>query len=716
MSRYFLTAIIGVCIVVNMTISIPAYGQLLMWNKLENEINVQNSEVGPGFELTSYIFSDWQEAQIAPTKFGNGLFDNDDTGEGWTNDGGNFFATNVNDMGLSLTQGCVEFWFEFKYDSSFHNTAYFFGTRNALTDHFPDENSTTNGYINMGWNGWDYDTYGKRFFASIGNASDASAVDIYTPDYSAAPGGELEFFDGTAFHFAMIWDLNGINGTADTLRLYVNGKVEASSTEQWTANNGFDPYLYLGSWPNYSPSWDHYYNSVKGVTDNFVVWDYAKTSFSQFRESPLAHLSMPTIYAMPGETVTVPIEIDDAQAIAGADITVHYDDTILIVDSVDLATLTTGMNLVTNTSTPGEILMSLADTAAIPSGSGALINIVFTVDPNAAQGSGSPITFHDAEIYDEMGATIPCSTSNGEISVPAMGDISGNGDVESNDALLAMRYVVGLETFTEFQELVADVSADGRIRTNDAILILRIAVGLPLQAPGMYMFEGSDRGYTLMLTDAQGAVGERITVPLTVDNIAGLAGGDIDITYNASVLRAVGVSSSDSGALMASNTSTPGEVRIALASLGNLSNGKLAEIQFDVLADDASTLKLQTADLYRSDGGPIASDLVRRYISNMRVKHTVLHQNYPNPFNPETWIPYQLRDKSEVTIRIYNTAGTLIRELNMGHQSSGSYVSKDRAAYWDGANSAGEQVSSGIYFYSIQAQDYSATRKMIVQK
>jgi hypothetical protein len=78
-------------------------------------------------------------------------------------------------------------------------------------------------------------------------------------------------------------------------------------------------------------------------------------------------------------------------------------------------------------------------------------------------------------------------------------------------------------------------------------------------------------------------------------------------------------------------------------------------------------------------------------------------QNYPNPFNPETWIPYQLAQAGPVVITIYDSAGQLIRKLDLGYQTAGMYSSQETAAYWDGRSSTGEYVSSGIYFYRIQA-------------
>jgi len=69
-----------------------------------------------------------------------------------------------------------------------------------------------------------------------------------------------------------------------------------------------------------------------------------------------------------------------------------------------------------------------------------------------------------------------------------------------------------------------------------------------------------------------------------------------------------------------------------------------------------------------------------------------------------------------VSIRIYSIAGQLIRTLELGDRNAGIYISRSRAAYWDGRNEAGEGVSSGVYFYTIQADDFTATKKMIMAK
>ncbi len=88
-----------------------------------------------------------------------------------------------------------------------------------------------------------------------------------------------------------------------------------------------------------------------------------------------------------------------------------------------------------------------------------------------------------------------------------------------------------------------------------------------------------------------------------------------------------------------------------------------------------------------------------------------LSQNFPNPFNPETWIPYQLASDADVSLSIYDVQGKQIYTKVLGYQKAGSHT-----AYWDGRNAVGEAVASGVYFYSIQAGDFHATRKMFIQR
>ena len=108
--------------------------------------------------------------------------------------------------------------------------------------------------------------------------------------------------------------------------------------------------------------------------------------------------------------------------------------------------------------------------------------------------------------------------------------------------------------------------------------------------------------------------------------------------------------------------------------------------------------------------------VLQQLLAALIPKETSLLANYPNPFNPETWIPYQLSEPAAVTLHIYAVDGRLVRTVALGHRPAGMYHSKSRAVYWDGKNKFGESVASGVYFYTLTAGDFTATRKMLIRK
>ena len=106
----------------------------------------------------------------------------------------------------------------------------------------------------------------------------------------------------------------------------------------------------------------------------------------------------------------------------------------------------------------------------------------------------------------------------------------------------------------------------------------------------------------------------------------------------------------------------------------------------------------------------------KQFVTLGQIKRNQLLQNFPNPFNPETWIPFRLANESDVTIRIYTSSGKLARFISLGKMSAGDYSSQSQAIHWDGRNDNGEAVSSGVYLYTINAGNFSATRKMLIRK
>jgi hypothetical protein len=87
-----------------------------------------------------------------------------------------------------------------------------------------------------------------------------------------------------------------------------------------------------------------------------------------------------------------------------------------------------------------------------------------------------------------------------------------------------------------------------------------------------------------------------------------------------------------------------------------------------------------------------------------------LRQNVPNPFNPSTTIYFEVPEGgANVTLRIYDSAGKLVRTLVNGYEPSGT-----RQVSWHGTNDHGQSVASGVYFYQLTAPSFSNTRKMVL--
>ncbi len=88
-----------------------------------------------------------------------------------------------------------------------------------------------------------------------------------------------------------------------------------------------------------------------------------------------------------------------------------------------------------------------------------------------------------------------------------------------------------------------------------------------------------------------------------------------------------------------------------------------------------------------------------------------MKQNYPNPFNPTTEILFDVPTRSHVQINVYNVLGQKVTTLVNEDREAGTYV-----VSWDGTSNGGGKVSSGIYFYKMEAGDFVQTKKMALLK
>ncbi len=289
------------------------------------------------------------------------------------------------------------------------------------------------------------------------------------------------------------------------------------------------------------------------------------------------------------------------------------------------------------------------------------------------------------------------------------GDVNGDGKIKPNDAILALRISAGLLEPTQEQFFTADMNGDGKIRADDAILILKQSVLAPPDSINL------PEKLLINVNSATGFCGERVSIPISISGMDILAGGDIEIEYDSSILRVVSISNSHD-LLIAGNISKPGLVRLSFVINTKPNDNVIVKIDFDILKDGISPLNIMSAKLYNSYVMPIYPICINGEFRSQKYlpQDNILGQNYPNPFNPETWIPYQIKEDSKINIRIYKITGELIRNLDLGYKKAGLYIGKDKSAYWDGKDENGIPVTSGIYFYSIDTGKFHDVKKMIV--
>ena len=211
-----------------------------------------------------------------------------------------------------------------------------------------------------------------------------------------------------------------------------------------------------------------------------------------------------------------------------------------------------------------------------------------------------------------------------------------------------------------------DISGDGNITAYDASLALQYVIGLIELSPD-----------------------EQDAADVTGDDIVSALDAAMILQYTVGLIANFPVDS----APVAPALNLPNETKLLAKAIEQLETIYLAQEQKQVL-----------------------EQLKNLVFSQLIPKHTALFQNYPNPFNPETWIPFQIATDTPVTIHIYNAKGQLIRIISLGYKNAGIYVTKDKAAYWNGRNNMGERVSSGIYFVTLRTGKEIITRKMYIVK
>ncbi|RMH70258.1 MAG: tandem-95 repeat protein, partial [Gemmatimonadetes bacterium] len=365
------------------------------------------------------------------------------------------------------------------------------------------------------------------------------------------------------------------------------------------------------------------------------------------------------------------------------------------------------------------------------------INVLPTLSPQilALLGNLSGLTLND--IW-------PIADFNGDTCVEAFDLLvllyaygSANGDVHWNPAVdVALDGIfdqIGHDDAVNFADLARFAVYYGQGQCASA----RIASELD-QLEGLFVSARDQKAASQTITSGVTAftpvvgaetvhVGETFDVALTAQNVVDLFAGSITVGYTADVLELKSVAAGDLFAANGINAIFPdammqhtsGQVVVDVASLdgtGVMGSGTLATLTFEVKA--AGEWNIQVDNVIALDTNLNAFENIQIFESKGSAKAQIavpanyeLYANYPNPFNPKTTIRFDIPATANVELRIYDVSGRLVNALVSETLEAGTY-----SVEWDGTNAKGEAVSSGVYFYQLHSEDFSATQSMILLK
>jgi hypothetical protein len=312
-------------------------------------------------------------------------------------------------------------------------------------------------------------------------------------------------------------------------------------------------------------------------------------------------------------------------------------------------------------------------------------------------------------------------------------DLNGDGKIDIFDLVMVGRY------FGQSGEKIkGDADQNGLVDLYDLITVVtHFGQSYDLLAAAPMVVMGQSRGKVSMhvsySTDHNhngGLQTQQLELEIKADIPESIAGYQLELTYNPRLLTVVGF---EKGNLLGAESyhlqpqMTLGCIgRIAATQLGESTalggtESTMASVSFRLKGDlDLALKSIGIRNLViagqESQQIPVELERMTTNLETIAVPRYSLGQNYPNPFNPETWIPYQLGSSAQVVVQIYDASGHLVRRIDVGLKSAGDYTSRGGAVYWDGRNEFGEQVASGVYYYTIDAGDFSATSKMLLLK
>ena len=345
-------------------------------------------------------------------------------------------------------------------------------------------------------------------------------------------------------------------------------------------------------------------------------------------------------------------------------------------------------------------------------------SLIYAPDTCATVLSGDTIT---VELSDTLGQTIYPEVVFEPITVEHYRPGDANGDCKRNisDAVYIISYVFsgGDEPVCDLKS--GDANGDGNVNISDAVYLINYVFSggsepLPFNCqndPNCYtcgeekFFKLSSNQANLKLTAQEDGLTKSLIISSEVHSDIQAVQIEINPEAGIQIEDIVNLTSD----LQMYQTTDNGLCKIGLIDIN--ANHVIKAGQNDlieVIYSGDAQLDVSDVILVGTDSRELQVNI--EYQKSLPNNYT-LDQNYPNPFNPETEISYSLLEAGNVKLEVFNIMGQKVTSLVNQYQDAGSYT-----VTWNSRNQDGIQVSSGIYFYKLNANNFAETKKMILMK
>ena len=522
-----------------------------------------------------------------------------------------------------------------------------------------------------------------------------------------------------------------------------------------TADTAFLSVVPQGSVPPMPPDNKIAVRAVKGFCDRDTEYvyieflPYACLCIPDYLGKVVENLPGKDPELVPGDTVLVNLMLENDDSVTAIQVDLDFAEDLLKFDSVTLTPRTMGMGLGYDSLAPGLWRLRLDFTAGPPhvkippSQPGypcelkssedilKVATVAFIIEDDPVPGTCSNIYSRnlivaglpdaDGEPKDQVCAC----TNHGQICFggyvfPMKCDVNGDTTLTLVDIFKILRHIIRFELLAGPVDSAgsamwaADANGDHAINILDLMKCINKSVGRV--DPKLAAVEvGVEVPEALELRP-----GRRMEVPVGIETEEPLAGVLYRLRYDESVIEVGQPEVTDRCRAMDVNWGrVDDELWILVSSLGGgvmgAGQGPVLRVPLQVPEGASGEWEVwfEETVVFTADERIVFADPVRmslRPVSLVPTEYS-LSQNYPNPFNPETEIQYGLPKDCQVRLDVYNLLGQRVITLVDEHQEAGYW-----SLSWDARDTDGREVSSGIYFYTLKAETFVATKRMVLVK